>query len=204
MSASKPRKPLIEPGSVLGGGPGVDVMSSVLNNYAERTGTPAPLTITPAEETAPAQVEPSETPSSPENSSPTETPTSIHTAVQPYIHTTVQTPGQPTDKMDGQPAVQSQGKPKRASAANRPTRTSPQKAIEDEVRSRTETPKRLCSYKIPEGIDDWLATYVYEHRAEKVTKQDLVTQAIGLLIVAKCGEREGSDPVATTNTANED
>lgn len=192
MSERKPRKPLIEPGSVLGGG---DIMSSVLNNYAERTGTPindeAP-TEQGAEEVLPTPP-PTEVSASEKSGDSIKQPsgTASHTAIQPVI----QTAGHTDIKTD----VQQAGKPKRAASSSRSARSAVVRSVEDEVRERTDTPKRLCSYRIPEGIDDWLATYVYEHRATKVTKQDLVTEAIGLLIASKA-----VGGVAQADTAGED
>lgn len=204
MSERKPRKPLIEPGSVLGGG---DIMSSVLNNYAERTGTPiaerpaaeAPISHddTPTKQGA-EEVPP--TPPAAEVSASDGSEGSVQQASGTASHTTIQPDIQTARYTDSKPAVQQASKPKRVAGAHRPARGADVRSVEDEVRERTDTPKRLCSYRIPEGIDDWLATYVYEHRATKVTKQDLVTEAIGLLIAAKAGARV----VAEADTAGED
>lgn len=39
------------------------------------------------------------------------------------------------------------------------------------------------SLKLPEELNDWVDQYVFEHRKEKVLKQDLISRAIQLLYI---------------------
>lgn len=167
MSERKTRKPLIEPGSVLGSQP--DIMSSVLNSYADKTGQPAPFaaepptaTREPVEDSTRVEAEETEAPAHPE----------------------VVPPSKPASK----PSSQLADKPARQQKS--PRGKAKDVDAEEEARIRAESPKRLCSYRIPEGLDDWLEEQAFEHRHSGLKKQDLVAQAIQLLIVAKAASEE--------------
>lgn len=44
-----------------------------------------------------------------------------------------------------------------------------------------EAPRVLVSFRIPETFNDWVEDYVHAHRKEGLTKQDVLTWAIGVL-----------------------
>ena len=52
----------------------------------------------------------------------------------------------------------------------------------------------MCS---PTGLNDWLDDYIDTHREEGVRKQDLIAEAVRLLVIAK--EREAN---ATPDSEN--
>ena len=164
MSERRPRKPLIEPGSVLGEQP--DILSSVLNSYADRTGQPAPF--------APEPTAPPATPSDAAERKP-ESPEEGQGRAEPNTFEI------PVSKPASQPVDKPTRTPKAARGKADDT------DAEGQARSRSETPKRLCSYRIPEGLDDWLEEHAFAHRHAGLKKQDLVAEAIRLLIVAKAG-----------------
>lgn len=200
MSASKERKerrPLIERGSVLG--EGSDIMSAVLNGYADRTGQEAPF-----KETEIGDIQ-----------------TSRHPDVKASRHQGDQPASQPSGRLDsltsrhrdnkskeeeattappGGGQEEPRAKSPRAAKPKTPSKASPADVRSDartdpvtnskaeaeaDVRRRAESPRRLCSYRIPEGLDDWLEEFAFAHRHSGLKKLDLVAEAIGLLIVVK-------------------
>ena len=172
MSERKARKPLIERGSVLGEQP--DILSSVLNAYADKTGQAAPFA---------AAAEPTpETTHDPEERAREETTEEARARETLEPKVLLENPerrqGADVSKTARQPA----DKPARPSRQTRPKKGGD---AQEEAARRAETPKRLCSYRIPEALDDWLEEHAFEHRRQGLTKQDLVAQAIQLLIVAK-------------------
>lgn len=182
MSERKPkeRKPLFNPGSVLGGG--TDILSSVLNNYAESTGQPAPI-LRQEEPAPPAEFE----------TDPTEEPQAEEP--EPVVE---EAPKRP-ERRAGEIAISTRSVSKTASQpadkpARQPKTSKPKKAesAKEEADRRAQSPLKLCSFRIPEGLDHWLEEQAFEHRHDGLKKQDLVAQAIQLLIMSKA-LHDGSD-----------
>lgn len=169
MSERKPkeRKPLFQPGSVLGGE--TDILGSVLTSYAQSTGQPAP--VLRQEEPSPLAAD-AETPVERE-----EEPSAAAERPEPTARST-------------EPARQPADKPARQPRASRPKKSA---SAEEDAQNRAQTPKRLCSYRIPEGLDDWLEEYAFQHRHTGMKKQDLVAQAIQLLIVSRAAPLDAEE-----------
>ena len=179
--APKERKPLIAPGSVLGESP--DIFANVMSSYAESTGQPAPVVrgedeAAEAEPGAPVEDEEAALLSDAHEEQPTQAAEPAPSSPEPRRRT--ETARQPADKSARQPKAPAVRSPKKASATD----------AEDEAKVRAATPKRLCSYRVPEGLDDWLEEQAFEHRHTGLKKQDLIAQAIQLLIVAKSTYQE--------------
>lgn len=58
----------------------------------------------------------------------------------------------------------------------------------------SQSPLTTVSLKVPAGLNEWLDEYAFQHRKEGVKKQDLVRQALQLLIVELGGEEEAESP----------
>lgn len=79
---------------------------------------------------------------------------------------------------DGLRAIQATRKPAARVTTRAEGRTAIPKAVRDHAESLAKTTAKNVSYKIPGGIDEWLAIYQFRHRAEKVLKQDLIALAL--------------------------
>lgn len=167
-------------------------MSSVLNNYAERTAGGDPQQSSSA--AAPVEDQTTSPAATPETTS----VAAEETPVQPDSLSASQqdsgTSSQPDRQLVSKSADKPASKPKKAS---RGSRSGGDFTVLRDIEERANTPKRLCSYRIPEGLDDWLEVYAFERRKQGVKKQDLVAEAIGLLIASKEGasilEASGED-----------
>ncbi len=54
--------------------------------------------------------------------------------------------------------------------------------LEGRIKELASTPSVVVSLRMPEGLNDWLDDYAHAHRKEKVKKQDLISQAVQLLV----------------------
>ena len=190
MSERKPakeRKPLIAPGSVLGDSP--DIFANVMSSYAESTGQPAPV----VRQEDQATNTPPESPTQAEEGTPI---SEVHQDEPQREQSREAAPQAPEPRRRSEPTSQPADKPARqqkAPAVRSSKRGAPVDA-EEEAKVRAATPKRLCSYRVPEGLDDWLEEQAFEHRHTGLKKQDLIAQAIQLLIMAKSTyQEEGQD-----------
>lgn len=87
-----------------------------------------------------------------------------------------------TSKQDNNTAGQLVDKPAKQQKAPKAKKTTTAK---EQAAQMADSPKRLCSYRIPEELDNWMEEYAFRHRHVGLKKQDLVAEAIQLLIVSK-------------------
>ncbi len=67
----------------------------------------------------------------------------------------------------------------------KPTQQRSKKDQKQYAQELASTPMAVITLRLPEGLNDWLDDYAHAHRKQGVKKQDLISEAVQLLVVAK-------------------
>jgi hypothetical protein len=78
---------------------------------------------------------------------------------------------------------------KRRSRAGGPARKTLQKRI-DLARELSRSPTTTVTLRLPQGMNDWLDAYLHRAWPERIRKQELVAEALMLLIARRGGPGE--------------
>lgn len=73
-------------------------------------------------------------------------------------------------------------------SSHKPAQQRSKKGSEDYVKELASSRMAVVTLRLPEGLNDWLDEYAHQHRKEGVKKQDLISEAIQLLVMAKEAE----------------
>ncbi|MCC6447034.1 MAG: hypothetical protein IT210_26715 [Armatimonadetes bacterium] len=207
------RKPLIEPGSFLpesaAGEEEGDILSRIIERDRQQSGRGRPKKAPPpAEEAAPEPNAPeTEAGESYDNMTSTQ-------VILSYDRQTDNMTGKPYDNMTGKQAAPATNAPDSGEGEDAAASAGPQEAasappkreparksrppaakqdapvltqrIEDAAQ-RASTPSVTVTFRLPQAVNEWLDEYVHRAWPERVKKQDLVLEALKMLI-ARRGE----------------
>lgn len=162
-----PRKPLIEPGSVL---PPSDTLTRIIERDRANSGRLN-------------QASTSEEESSPEKQA-------AHITSNITAHEGFNKASNNT----AHKATQVTSKEETHTARHQATKTAIKVSAKEVARKRAQelaaSRPMPITLRLPEGLNDWLDDYAHAHRKEGVKKQDLIARAVQLLVI----EVEGSTP----------
>ena len=79
------------------------------------------------------------------------------------------------------------------SATPKKVKEKPKQTLKQRVAEMATTRHVVISLRCPEAINDWLDEYAHAHRKEGVKKQDLVAEALAMLILKKEGAEQTPD-----------
>lgn len=74
-------------------------------------------------------------------------------------------------------------------------RERPKQSLRQRVAEMAESRHVVISLRCPEALNDWLDEYAHAHRKQGVKKQDLIAEAIGLLILKKEGAEQPPEEI---------